>query len=370
MLYLMSCEIQNCVTLWILYDSLMSQKDPSEAGKYKKKRRALSFYDEGIRQGNRFVLAEAITLIESTLTGDKLLAEQILLSLTRDQHEKSIRVAVTGSPGAGKSTFIDYLGLHWIQEGKKVAVLSIDPSSALSSGSILGDKTRMEALAAEENAFIRPTASGQQLGGISSRTREAILLCEAAGYDRVIIETVGVGQNEAEVSTLTDINLFILQPGAGDDLQGIKRGVLEKADICIVNKNDGNLQVSAEETTRFYSQSLHYFFHPVKGWHIPVHKVSSLQKEGLPAVITSINKLVQLSKESGYFDQNRKRQEISWLKKRVKEDILSWAETFAPLQNRIKDLEDKIKRGEMPAIMATRSVQELLSKIKMGAGGK
>lgn len=341
----------------------MPTDHPVGSRKFRKKKRELPYYLAGIREGNRFVLAEAITLAESTLAEDRVLTEQILLSFSQGQENNSIRVAVTGSPGAGKSTFIDYLGMFWIQAGRKVAVLSIDPSSALSSGSILGDKTRMETLSVEENAFIRPTASGQQLGGISSSTREAILLCEAAGYDRIIIETVGVGQNEAEVSSLTDINLFILQPGAGDDLQGIKRGVLEKADICIVNKSDGHLKVSAEETARYYSQSLHYFHHPIKGWHIPVHKVSSLLKEGLPGVITSFNKLVALSKESGYFDENRKSQDIIWFEKKTREAVMAWAETFTPLQNLMKATIAKIERGEITSLAAMKAVQELFLKI-------
>lgn len=342
----------------------MSTDQPSESRKFRKKKRDLPYYLTGIREGNRFVLAEAITLAESTLAEDTLLIQQILLNLSKDEKNNSIRVAVTGSPGAGKSTFIDYLGMFWIAEGRKVAVLSIDPSSTLSSGSILGDKTRMETLSVEENAFIRPTASGQQLGGISSNTREAILLCEAAGYDHIIIETVGVGQNEAEVSSLTDINLFILQPGAGDDLQGIKRGVLEKADICIVNKSDGHLKVSAEETARFYRQSLHYFHHPVPGWHIPVHQVSSLLKEGLPGVITSFNTFIAISTESGYFSKNRKNQDVIWFEKKTREAVIAWAETFTPLQNLVKDTILKIERGEIKASAAMKAIQELFLKIK------
>jgi LAO/AO transport system kinase len=338
----------------------------SHAGprKYKKKKRELFYFLEGIRQGNRFVLAEAITLAESQLAEDQSLAVQLLLSLSGEDTGKSIRVAVTGSPGAGKSTFIDYLGMFWVAQGYKVAVLSVDPSSALSSGSILGDKTRMEALSAEENAFIRPTASGQQLGGISSRTREAILLCEAAGFDRVIIETVGVGQNEVEVSTLTDINLFILQPGAGDDLQGIKRGVLEKADICIVNKADGHLLEAARETALQYSRSLPYFLHPMSGWHIPVHKISSAEKEGLPAVILSLEKFIRQSQESGFFEENRRRQEISWFEKRAYDSVLSWAKQFPPLQKLLNDTKEKIRAGDEDAIRGTKGIITWLDTIQ------
>lgn len=342
----------------------MSSDDPSGPRKFKKKKRELPYYLTGIREGNRFVLAEAITLAESTLPDDQSMAEQVLLALSKDANKKSLRVAVTGSPGAGKSTFIDYLGMFWIENGCKVAVLSIDPSSTLSSGSILGDKTRMEVLSVKENAFIRPTASGQQLGGISSRTREAILLCEAAGYDRVIVETVGVGQNEDEVSSLTDINLFILQPGAGDDLQGIKRGVLEKADICIVNKADGHLLEAARETARQYNQSLHYFFHPLPGWHIPVHKVSSFVKEGLPAVIQSVEKFIRQSQESGFFEEKRRQQEISWFEKRTYESVLAWARQYAPLQILVNTTKEKIRRGDEDALKGVQEIIAWLSGIK------
>lgn len=342
----------------------MSPDDPSGPRKFKKKKRELPYYLTGIREGNRFVLAEAITLAESTLPDDQSMAEQVLLALSKDANKKSLRVAVTGSPGAGKSTFIDYLGMFWIENGCKVAVLSIDPSSTLSSGSILGDKTRMEVLSVKENAFIRPTASGQQLGGISSRTREAILLCEAAGYDRVIVETVGVGQNEIEVSEITDVNLFILQPGAGDDLQGIKRGVLEKVDICIVNKADGDLLAAAEETTRHYRQSLHYFHHDLKDWMIPVHKVSSWQKTGIEDVISSLHRYVEISQTSGYFDEKRQEQEIRWFEKQVYENVLNWAKKFLPFQIKFKKLEEEIKNGETNSLESVKDMKSWLEKLK------
>ena len=342
----------------------MSSDAPSRPRKYRKKKRELPYYLDGIRQGNRFVLAEAITLVESTLPDDQTMAEQVLLALSESSDANSLRIAVTGSPGAGKSTFIDYLGMFWIENGFKVAVLSIDPSSTLSAGSILGDKTRMETLSLQENAFIRPTASGQQLGGISSRTREAILLCEAAGYNRVIVETVGVGQNEDEVSSLTDINLFLLQPGAGDDLQGIKRGVLEKADICIVNKADGHLLEAARETARQYSQSLHYFFHPMSGWHIPVHKVSSVLKEGLPAVIQSLEKFIRQSQESGFFKENRRQQEMTWFEKRAYESMLAWAKQYPPFQSLLNHTKEKIRRGDEDALAGVQEIIGWLSRIK------
>lgn len=341
----------------------MSIKPPSQTGKFRKKKRELSYYLEGIEKGNVFVLSEAITLIESTFEGDIKVAQELLLRLKFNQ-KNSLRIAVTGSPGAGKSTFIDYLGMYFIQEGDKVAVLTIDPSSLSSEGSILGDKTRMESLSLQKNAFIRPTASGHQLGGISSRTREVIMLCEAAGFEKIIIETVGVGQNEIEVSEITDVNLFILQPGAGDDLQGIKRGVLEKVDICIVNKSDGDLLAAAEETTRHYRQSLHYFHHDLKDWMIPVHKVSSWQKTGIEDVISSLNKYVKKSETSGYFEEKRKEQELRWFEKQVYENVLNWAKKFIPFQIKFKKLEEEIKNGETNSLEAGKEIKSWLEKLK------
>lgn len=331
-----------------------------EIGKFKKKKRDLAHFTEGLAAGNPFVLAEAITLAESTLEEDKQLSQQLFLAID-NKTNKSLRIAVTGSPGAGKSTFIDYLGMFWVNQGEKVAVLTIDPSSLLSEGSILGDKTRMENLSIHKNAFVRPSASGHQLGGISSRTKESILLCEAAGYQKIIIETVGVGQNEIEVSDITDVNLFVLQPGAGDDLQGIKRGVLERVDICIVNKVDGALIIPAEETVRHYRQSLHYFHHALKYWMIPVHKVSALHRSGLEDVIDSLDDFVEKSKETGYFDQNRKSQEVRWFEKQVYENVLEWAKQFEPLQDRLTYLEKKIKNGEVKSKEALQMVERWLN---------
>jgi len=341
----------------------MAHISTSGQGKYKKKKRELSYFLEGIARGNTFILSEAITLAESTLEEDKASAQQVLLAL-KTKSKDSLRIAVTGSPGAGKSTFIDYLGMYWIAKGDRVAVLTIDPSSMMSEGSILGDKTRMEILSTQENAFVRPSASGHQLGGISSRTKEAILLCEVAGFDKIIIETVGVGQNEAEASAITDVNLFVLQPGAGDDLQGIKRGVLEKVDICIVNKADGALSVPADETARHYRQSLHYFHHVLKDWMIPVHKVSSLQKEGLEDVIKSLDSFVQKSKSTGYFYANRQNQEIQWFEKQAYESVLSWARQFHPLQTWIRSTEKKIRNGEINALEGVQKIVSWMETVK------
>lgn len=338
----------------------MSLKPPSQTGKFKKKKRELSYYLEGIEKGNTFVLSETITLIESTAESDLKLAQELLLNLKTKQNH-SVRVAVTGSPGAGKSTFIDFLGMYFIHKGEKVAVLTIDPSSMLSEGSILGDKTRMETLSVQENAFIRPTASGHHFGGISSRTRESILLCEAAGFEKIIIETVGVGQNEVEVSEITDVNLFVLQPGAGDDLQGIKRGVLEKVDICMVHKADGALLAPAEETVRHYRQSLHYFHHGLKDWIIPVLKVSSFEKTGIEDVISALENFMQKSTSSGYFESNRQAQEIRWFEKEVYKRVVEWAKDYAPLQSNLADLEGKIKIGEINSLEAIQEMNKWIA---------
>jgi LAO/AO transport system kinase len=233
---------------------------------------------EGLQQGNRFALAKAITLAESKLAEDHALARQLIIAAL-EFTPKSIRIGISGSPGVGKSTFIEALGMKYISNGHKVAVLAVDPSSSIHSGSILGDKTRMNLLGNQENAFIRPSPSGTHLGGVQQKTRDSILLCEAAGFDVVIIETVGVGQSEIAVSRMTDLFLLLIQPASGDELQGIKRGIVEMADMVIINKADEDRMASAKISKAAYLQALHLF--PIKknGASVPVVLCSAVSKE-------------------------------------------------------------------------------------------
>jgi LAO/AO transport system kinase len=237
----------------------------------------------GIQNGNIMILSKALTLIESTNIEKRKLANQ-LISQLKAKKSNTIRLGITGTPGVGKSTFIESFGLLLIENGYKVAVLAIDPSSSISHGSILGDKTRMQDLSTHPQAFIRPTSSGNHLGGTSEHTRESILLCEAAGFDFIIIETVGVGQSETLVSKLVDHFILLLQPGAGDELQGIKRGIVEMADIIVVNKADGDKLQLAKEARNFYSNAIHLFPAKGNGVEVKVMTCSALEKTGINEV--------------------------------------------------------------------------------------
>ncbi|MFZ1703299.1 MAG: methylmalonyl Co-A mutase-associated GTPase MeaB [Saprospiraceae bacterium] len=330
---------------------------------HRKQKRDLAFFLEGISQKNKFVLAEAITLVESSTTDDKILSEQLLTWVYDQKAPSSMRIAVTGSPGSGKSTFIDYLGSSLANVGHHVAVLTIDPSSSTSKGSILGDKTRMETLLGMDNVFVRPSPSGNILGGVAPHTKEAILLCEAAGFDRILIETVGVGQSEVEVSYLTDVNVFILQPGAGDDLQGIKRGILENMDIVVVNKSDGTQKDLAKETANYYGQSFSLFHHPMVDWKIPVHLVSSLEKIGLSDVLLSLDRFEQLAKSKGTWTFKRRQQEIKWFQKMIPTLLLKWAYTHPSFTVEINQIEKELSQEEIHAVMALREVEKSIQKI-------
>lgn len=335
-----------------------------------KKTKDLSYYLNGLAESNTFVLAEVITLIESTREDHQVLASTILTNLfEQNPKTESLRIAITGSPGAGKSTFIDYFGCSLLQKGHKVAVLTIDPSSNSSRGSILGDKTRMEQLSVSEGAYIRPTASGNLLGGIAAHTKETILLCEAAGFDRIIIETVGVGQNETEVSYITDINLFILQPGAGDDLQGIKRGVLENIDIAVVNKSDGDMKYLAVETVRHYTQSLAFFRHALQNWHIPVYQISSLEKRGVEQVLQSLDFFENESKKQGLFYVKRKEQELKWFEKQIPSLFWEWVMAKTSFKESVETLKKDIENKQLNGVLAVRLYKNLIENFDWSKNG-
>lgn len=276
---------------------------------------------EGIRKGNRVALSRAITLAENTLPEKQRKAHELiqeLLPLTG----KSKRIAITGVPGVGKSTFIESFGSLLTEKGLKVAVLAIDPSSTLSGGSILGDKTRMEDLARNENAYIRPSATAGHLGGIASRTYEAMLLCEAAGYDVILIETVGVGQSETLVHDMTDLFLFLQIPGAGDDLQGIKRGIMEMADLIFINKVDDFGTDKAKEVKVTMARSLQFLPYKDSGWKRKVLMGSGLTGKGLEEVWTSIEDYFGLLTDNGYLTKIREKQNELRVKEYIKEQLI------------------------------------------------
>ena len=277
------------------------------------RRLPLTEYVDGVLAGDRVILARAITLVESRLAADAEMAAQLLDSIL-PHTGKSRRVGITGVPGVGKSTFIDVLGMHVIRDrGEQLAVLTVDPSSPISGGSILGDKTRMERLSAEPHAFIRPSPSGGHLGGVARRTRETILLCEAAGYRNVLIETVGVGQSETAVRSMSDFSLLLMLAGAGDELQGIKRGIIEMIDGMAINKADGDNVTKAERARVEYASALHLFPPASDGWTPQVLKCSALNNSGIAEVWQMILDHEALLAASGRIAERRRRGDLEWM---------------------------------------------------------
>lgn len=269
-------------------------------------------YREGILKSDRILLAKAITLIESSLPSDQQIASDLINSILPFTGN-SIRIGITGVPGVGKSTFIEAFGKHVISENKKVAILTIDPSSQVTKGSILGDKTRMEDLARNKSAFIRPSSSGEKLGGVANKTREAILLCEAAGFEVIIIETVGVGQSEISVKNMVDFFLLLMLAGAGDELQGIKKGIVEMADALVITKADGDNERKAREAMAEYQHALHFNMQKDSAWSTKVLQCSALTNQGIDNVWKTINDYVEKTTTSGYFKSNREQQNIAWM---------------------------------------------------------
>lgn len=277
---------------------------------------------EDILAGNRRALARAITLVESTRPDHRASAEE-LLARVLDKTGGAVRLGITGIPGVGKSTFIEAFGNHVIAAGKKIAVLAVDPSSPRTGGSILGDKTRMETLARAPDAFIRPSPSGGTLGGVARRTRETMLLCEAAGFDVIVIETVGVGQSETAVADLVDMFLLLLAPGGGDELQGIKKGIVELADLVIVNKADGDLAPAAERARQEYASALHLLRPTYPDWMVPVLKTSARDHDGIQAVWDNILAFREALAPSGALETRRAEQAMAWMWNEITEGLVS-----------------------------------------------
>jgi len=273
-----------------------------------------------ILSGNKTALSKAITLVESTTQKHRLQSQEII-SGCLPYANKSIRIGITGVPGVGKSTFIESFGSMLVGIGKKVAVLTIDPSSTISGGSILGDKTRMEELVKEENAFIRPSASGTSLGGVARKTRETIILCEAAGFDTILIETVGVGQSETAVHSMTDFFLLLKLAGAGDELQGIKRGIMEMADVIVINKADGENVKAANQAKIEFNRALHLFPAKESGWIPKTAVCSALKNEGIKEVWQIVEEYLSLTKSNHFFEKERKEQNKYWLLQSIDEQL-------------------------------------------------
>jgi LAO/AO transport system kinase len=312
---------------------------------------------EGILNGNRVILSQAITLIESHKQEHNHLSQSIVDACI-PYSGKSIRIGITGVPGAGKSTFIESFGKYLTERGHKLAVLAIDPSSERSKGSILGDKTRMEELSADENAFIRPSPSAGSLGGVTRKTAETLILCEAAGFDVIFIETVGVGQSETAVHSMVDFFILLMISGAGDELQGIKRGIMEMADAIIINKADGDNLKKAELTKTQYANALTLFPPAPSGWKPPVVTASSLHKVGMAEIWNMIIQYRDITVRNGYFEQNRTKQLQNRFYSFMEEKLLKQFYSNSNVQKAIKHYKTQISEKKITPYTAGKMVLE------------
>ncbi len=329
----------------------------------KRSRRQLSSAEfvSGILSGDRVVLSKAITLVESNRPGDYQMAQEIIEKCLPYSGD-SVRVGITGVPGVGKSSFIEALGTFLIKHGHKLAVLAIDPSSQRSKGSILGDKTRMETLAGSNNAFIRPSPSAGSLGGVARKTRETIILCEAAGYHNVLVETVGVGQSETAVYELVDFFLLLMLSGAGDELQGIKRGIMEMSDAIVINKADGDNVDAARQAERQYANALHLFPAKESGWAPKTNTCSAITGNNIPQVWEMIRQFITLTKKNGAFARKRQEQEIHRMYESINERLQNDLHQNQTVKKMQEEMEQRITRQEVSAYVAAQQVFETYKK--------
>jgi GTPase len=312
-----------------------------------------------LRTGSRAALARAITLIESRRADHQASARELVQALL-PATGKAVRVGITGSPGVGKSTTIDALGMFLIGQGHKVAVLAVDPSSARTGGSILGDKTRMAQLAASDHAFIRPSPSSGTLGGVAAKTREAMLLCEAAGFDVVLVETVGIGQSETAVCDMTDFFLALMLPGGGDELQGIKKGLVELADMIAINKADGDNLKRANITAADYRGALHILAPRSEHWHPPVVTYSALSGKGIAELWQKILDHRTAMTASGDFGVRRREQQVKWMWSMLEQRMLARLRTEASVRAKVKKIEAEVADGRVTPALAAEHIIELL----------
>jgi len=319
--------------------------------KTKKKQYSTKQLMQGIREGDISMLSQAITLVESALPSHQSKAQE-LIAACLPYSGSAFRLGITGVPGAGKSTFIESLGQHLIDKGGRLAVLAIDPSSERSKGSILGDKTRMEELAGRSEAYIRPSPSGGTLGGVARKTRESIILCEAAGFDTIFVETVGVGQSETAVHSMVDFFLLIMLAGAGDELQGIKRGIMEMADAIVINKADGNNLQKARRAQAEFANALHLFPPAVSGWTPLVKTCSSLYGTGVEEIWDMLGSYRSFVHENGYLEKRRQEQSKYWMYESIREGIYKLVFNDPAMQQELEKYEAEIAQGHMTSFMA------------------
>ncbi|MTI10351.1 methylmalonyl Co-A mutase-associated GTPase MeaB [Curvivirga aplysinae] len=306
-----------------------------------------------ILEGNRRALAQAITLVESTRPDHRDQADALLEKLL-PHTGNARRIGISGVPGVGKSTFIESFGMHVIDQGHKLAVLAVDPSSRVSGGSILGDKTRMESLSRRQEAFIRPSPAGKSLGGVARRSREAMLVCEAAGFDVIFVETVGVGQSETAVSEMTDMFLLLLLPSGGDELQGIKKGIVELADMVLVNKADGDLLRTAKRSKADYRSALHMLRPVTADWQVPVETVSALKQEGLDIAWGHISNFFSLMHENGTLDDRREAQAAAWLWTELSDGLIDRLRLHPKLKVKLEEAEAEVRHKQQSPVAASR----------------
>ncbi len=321
---------------------------------------------EGILGRKRRALAQAITLAESTRKDDMALSQQVLQSLM-PHTGNSVRIGITGVPGVGKSTFIESLGSHLTEKDHRIAVLAVDPSSPYTGGSILGDKTRMQNLSRMEQVFIRPSPTAGTLGGVSRKTRESMLLCEAAGYDVIIVETVGVGQSEYEVASMVDFFLMLMLPNAGDSLQGIKRGIMELADYLLVNKADADQLKRAKAAEREYKNALHLLRPKYSGYTTETALCSALENQGIAEAWEHVSDYIARLKNDGHFNRNRKQQLVHWTRRLTEDLLLSDFWDREETKNSWKSLITQIEQGNTTPVIAGR---ELVKKFSGSSSGK
>jgi LAO/AO transport system kinase len=340
--------------------------DPKAVQRFiRKKKPALSpqEYVEGIRSGNRTILSRAITLIESHRPDHAAIAQEILTGCL-PYSGRSVRIGITGVPGVGKSSFIEVFGSHLTRQGKKLAVLAIDPSSERSKGSILGDKTRMEQLSNDPGAFIRPSPAAGSLGGVARKTRETMILCEAAGFDVVFVETVGVGQSETAVHSMVDFFLLLMLAGAGDELQGIKRGIMEMADTIAITKSDGENVRASDLACLEYRNALHLFPPSESGWVPKVIAVSARENRGLDALAGIFSGYFDHTGSNGYFEKRRKDQSIHWMYSAVQEQLLDGFYRDPLIVRQIKEVEKSVLEGRMTSFQGAGKLLQVYRRGK------
>ena len=333
----------------------MPTVNPYLKKRVQRKRYTADEYVAGILDGNITILSQAVTLVESSLHEHQEIAQEIIEKCL-PHAGKSVRVGITGVPGAGKSTSIDSFGMHLINAGHKLAVLAIDPSSERSKGSILGDKTRMEALSREKNAFIRPSPSAGSLGGVARKTRETIVLCEAAGFDTIFVETVGVGQSETAVHSMVDFFLLIQLAGTGDELQGIKRGIMEMADGIIINKADGDNIKKAELAAAQFRNALHLFPPSDSGWSPKVLTYSGYYGLGIKEIWDMVNEYVAFTKKNGYFDYKRNEQAKYWMYESINDSLRDKFYTNPEVEKMLQPTERQVLNNEISSFVAAKRI--------------